>query len=430
LRIFNNVYPLLSSTLSMKMYLSSQDKETKEGVLVFKTNFNLLPLSLKILLLGVLLSHLAYYMVLPLLPIILKVLKGLTIIQIGTVLAVSSFSYQGGSVLGGFLADKIGRRLIITVGAFIKGLALVGFGLATTYSLLILVALLNGIGGGLNSPSTKAAIAALTSEEDHKTTVFSLRGIAANIGIGSAGLLTYFLIGQESVVVFYISASIFAVLAIISWLYVPVNCKEDECEKISLQTYKEVLRNKAFVIYSIMSIFVWGLYAQFALALPLRAESFMKNPTAVSLIWTFNSILVVLLQTSITNRVLERINPMNALAIGTTFIGIGISSLYFANHFALLIVSGVIFVIGEMILMPTIDVTITKLATVQLIGTYFGLANFIFGLGEGLGNFGGSRLLSLGIQTYLPWMSYFSLAVVVALVIYFIRNSRTMKGIF
>jgi MFS family permease len=309
---------------------------------VFKTNFKSLPLSLKILLLGVLLSHLAYYMVLPLLPIILKVLKGLTIIEIGTVLAVSSFSYQGGSVLGGFLADKIGRRLIITVGAFIKGMALVGFGLASTYSLLLLVALLNGMGGGLNSPSTKAAIAALTSEEDHKTTVFSLRGIAANIGIGSAGLLTYFLIGQESVIVFYISASLFALLGVISWLYVPANCNEGECEDISFHTYRDVLKNKAFVLYSVMSIFVWGLFAQFALALPLRAESFMENPTAVSLIWTFNSILVVLFQTSITNRLLKKMNPMNALALGTTFIGVGISSLYFANHFVLLIVSGVI----------------------------------------------------------------------------------------
>jgi MFS family permease len=397
---------------------------------MFKTNFNILPLSLKILLFGVLLSHLAYYIVLPLLPIILKVLKGLTIVQIGTVLAVSSFSYQGGSVLGGFLADKIGRRLIITMGAFIKGIALIGFGLAGTYPLLLVVALVNGFGGGLNSPSTKAAIAALASEEEHRTTVFSLRGMAASLGIGSAGLLTYFLIGEESVIVFYISATLFFVLGIISWLYVPINCGKGECEDISFQSYVDVFKNKAFVIFSIMSIFVWGLYAQFALALPLRAESFMENPTAVSLIWTFNSILVVVFQTTITNRVIKKLNPMNALALGTAFIGVGISSLYFANHFILLIVSGIIFIVGEMILMPTIDVTITQLGTAHLIGTYFGLANFVFGLGEGMGNFGGARLLSVGVQTYLPWISYLTIAVIVALFIYFIRNTKPMKNTF
>ncbi|MBM7661487.1 MFS family permease [Bacillus mesophilus] len=397
---------------------------------MFKSNFNTLPTALKILLLGVLLSHLAYYIVLPLLPIVLKVLKGLTIVQIGTVLAVSSFSYQGGSVIGGLLADKIGRRMIIVIGAFVKGVGLIGFAIAGTYPLLLMVAMINGLGGGLNSPSTKAAIAALASEGDHRTTVFSLRGIAANLGIASAGLLTYFLIGEESIIIFYISAGLFFVLGIISWLFVPANCGEGECEDITFQSYLEIFKNKAFVIYSIMSIFVWGLFAQFALALPLRAESFMDNPTAVSLVWTFNSILVVIFQTTITNRIIRKINPMNALALGTAFIGFGISSLYFANHFSLLIVSGVIFIIGEMILMPTIDITITQLGTAQLIGTYFGLANFIFGLGEGLGNFGGARLLSLGIQTYLPWISYLTVAVIVALVIYLIRNTKPMKSVF
>ncbi|WP_456277755.1 MFS transporter [Bacillus sp. AK128] len=397
---------------------------------MFKTDFKSLPRSLKILLFGVLLSHLAYYIVLPLLPIVLKVLKELTIVQIGTVLAVSSFSYQGGSVLGGLLADRIGRRMIIVIGAFVKGVGLIGFALAETYSLLLVVALINGLGGGLNSPSTKAAIAALASEGNHRTTVFSLRGIAANLGIASAGLLTYFLIGEESVIIFYISAGLFFVLGIISWLYVPANCGEGECEDITFQSYLEVFKNKAFVIYSIMSIFVWGLFAQFALALPLRAESFMQNPTAVSLIWTFNSILVVIFQTTITNRIIRKINPMNALALGTTFIGVGISSLYFANHFGLLIVSGVIFIVGEMILMPTIDITITQLGTAKLIGTYFGLANFVFGLGEGLGNFGGARLLSTGIQTYLPWVSYLTVAIIVALVIYLIRNTKPMKSVF
>ncbi|WP_246946139.1 MFS transporter [Bacillus pinisoli] len=397
---------------------------------MFKSNFNLLPVSLKILLLGVLLSHLAYYIVLPLLPIVLKVIKGLSIVEIGTVLAVSSFSYQGGSLLGGFLADKIGRRMIITVGALVKGIGLVGFALAGTYPLLLMVAVINGIGGGLNSPSTKAAIAALASEGDHRTTVFSIRGIAANFGIASAGLLTYFLIGDESVMIFYISAALFLILAIISWIYVPANCGEGECEDISFQSYVEVFKNKAFVLYSIMSIFVWGLYAQFALALPLRAESFLENPTVVSLIWTFNSILVVIFQTTITNRVIKKLNPMNALALGTTFIGLGISSLYFANHFSLLIVSGVIFVMGEMILMPTIDVTITRLGTAQLIGTYFGLSNFIFGLGEGLGNFGGARLLNIGIQTYLPWISYLTIALLVAVVIYIIRHTKPIRDVF
>ncbi|MFD1737721.1 MFS transporter [Bacillus salitolerans] len=170
------------------------------------------------------------------------------------------------------------------------------------------------------------------------------------------------------------------------------------------------------------------MYAQFALALPLRAESFMENPAAVSLVWTFNSILIVMFQTIITNKIIRRIKPMNSLALGTFFIGLGISSLYFANHFLILVICGMIFIMGEMILMPTIDITITRLGSAELIGTYFGLANFVFGLGEGIGNFSGSRLLNVGIQTYLPWITYFSVAVFVSIVIVlFKRDNQVQK---
>lgn len=63
--------------------------------------------------------------------------------------------------------------------------------------------LLSGLGVGLNAPSTKAAIAALASKEGNKTTAFSLRGIAANMGIAVAGLLTYFILGHPSLFFMY-----------------------------------------------------------------------------------------------------------------------------------------------------------------------------------------------------------------------------------
>ncbi|WP_207953201.1 hypothetical protein [Paenibacillus agricola] len=53
-------------------------------------------------------------------------------------------------------------------------------------------------------------------------------------------------------------------------------------------------------------------------------------------------------------------------------------------------------IIGEMLIMPTIDSTVSRLATAQMIGVFFGLAIFISGLGEGTGNYAGGRLLVSG----------------------------------
>lgn len=56
----------------------------------------------------------------------------------------------------------------------------------------------------------------------------------------------------------------------------------------------------------------------------------------------------------------------------------------------ILVVSGVILIIGEMLIMPTMDSTVSRFATAQMIGVFFGLANFISGL-EGAGNYAGGQ---------------------------------------
>nr|WP_295974404.1 MFS transporter [uncultured Bacillus sp.] len=157
--------------------------------------------SMFILMLGVLLSHLGTYMVVPILPIMLKIEAGLSLVQIGTVLATIAISFQFGSILGGFLADHIGRRFIICLGILIGAGELIGFVLFTTYWLLLLMAITIGAWNGLNAPSTKAAIAALASKEN-QTTAFSLSGIAANIGTATAGLIVFFLISVSLQIIF------------------------------------------------------------------------------------------------------------------------------------------------------------------------------------------------------------------------------------
>ena len=160
-------------------FLALVNHKSKKGCLMIVQDIKKLDRAMLILLLGVLLSHLGTYLVIPMLPIMLKIDADLSLAKIGMVLAANAISFQFGSLLGGFLADRIGRRFII------------GFGLFTIYGLLLVAALVTGLGNGLNAPSTKAAIAALASDEN-KTTAFSMRGIAANIGTASAGIIIFF----------------------------------------------------------------------------------------------------------------------------------------------------------------------------------------------------------------------------------------------
>lgn len=386
--------------------------------------FKQLDRSLLILLTGVLLTHIGTYMVLPMLPIILKTDAGLSVIQIGTILASIAIAFQVGSIVGGFLADRIGRRFIIALGALITAIGISGFGFIEGYFLLVLMAITMGIGTGLNAPSTKASIAALSSK-DNQTTAFSLRGIAANIGTAIAGLVVFFLITGASKLIFWIAGIIYLIVAIKSWILLPKNCGDASCPTIPKGAYKEVFKNKPYIVFSIASIFIWALYAQFSLALPLRATIVLPEPKNVALIWTINSAIVILAQSIITKRVIERIQPLSALGTGVLFIGAGIATLYFSQSFFHLAISAAIFVMGEMMILPTIDSTISQLSKAELIGLFFALSNVVSGLGEAGGKSIGGGLLELGGT--LPWVIYGGTGIILFIMIMLLKKWEPLK---
>lgn len=385
------------------------------------------------LLIGIFLLHLGNYMILPLLPIFLKVQKGLSITDIAIVLAVSPIAFQVGSILGGVLADRIGRRTIIGVGAWISAAAFIGYTVANTLWLFILMGLLSGLGIGLNAPATKAVIAEIASSDKNKTTAFSMRGIAANVGTATAGLLTFYVLGGASNFIFYTAAGMFVLLGGLSWFSLPKGCGEQACSNIALSSYFSIFRNKEFVMFSILSILLWSVYTQFALSMPLKAENVLPDPSRISLIWTINSFVVIILQTFISRWIIEKIHPYYSLSIGMIFLGAGLGSLYWSNNFYGFAISGVIFIIGEMLIVPTIDISISKFSAAQMVGVLFGVANLVSGIGESIGKFVGGYLLSQGTNTSIPWMTYGLTAAVVSglwiLLRLIYKNLRSASGI-
>lgn len=218
------------------------------------------------------------------------------------------------------------------------------------------------------------------------------------------------------------------VLALKSWFFLPKNCGDANCPVIPSGAYKEVFKNKPFIMFGVVSVVIWALYAQLALTLPLRATEVLPDPSNVALIWTINSGIVILAQNVMTGKVIQRLHPLTALAFGMLFIGFGVGSLYFATSFFHLVLSGAIFVVGEMLILPTIDSTISQLSTAGLIGLFFGLANVMSGLGEAGGNFIGGQLLQIGTEvSYLPWVVYGATGVALFLVVLLLKKWQPLE---
>lgn len=381
-----------------------------------------------VLLLGVLLVHLGFYMVLPIIPLYLSLHKGLSAAQIGIVLACTSFSFQGFSLIGGLLADRYGRRPLIVWGAWMRGLGLAGFALAEGIGSFIAMSLLSGAGAGFNAPSTKAAISDLASTDKAKTNAFSLRGVAANAGMCAAGVITYFLLGGASSYVFYFAGALFAVAGVLSRVFLPKRIGFPGKRPAGRQTARQ--SRLPFAVFAASLVLIWALYAQFALAVPLRASAVLSDPDAVSLIWTFNSLAVILLQTTVSRRILERTHPLFSLGMGVWLLGVGLGALHWAHSFAMLALCGLLFVVGEMMIMPSSDTAVAKFAGAAHGGLLFGLANFVYGLGEGLGNLVGGRLLETDMLSTLPWGVYAGFALLLGMWMITLRRWRPLGALW
>lgn len=385
---------------------------------------------LSTLLIAVCIMHLANFIIIPILPVILRIDKGLNPAQIGYLIGAGSLSFQVGSIGGGLISDKIGRKFTLVTGTIIEIIALVGFGLSNIYSFFLIFQILNGFGGGIFAPTIKAAIAEYANDsDDARTTAFSLRGMSANLGIAIGGLIPLVIIGLTFSTFFFIAAFFYLGLLLLS-LFIPNSCNEKQCGNTSTKRYITILKNKPFLVFSILSIFVWVIYAQLSLLLPLRATAIFKNAKAVGSIWTLTSIFVVLLQTSVAVRIIKKIHLFTSIVYGTIIMGFGIFLIGLSYTYFVLLLSAFIFIIGEMLITPTIDSITSVLANEKIICGYFSIANITYGLGTALGSFAGGKIISIyGINSLIPWFIILIFSLFIGLVVYIVGKTSLIKKV-
>jgi len=384
---------------------------------------------LSTLLMVVCIMHLANYIIIPIFPIILSIEKGFGPAQIGYLIGIGSIAFQVGSMIGGLISDKIGRKITLVTGSIIEIIALLGFGFSNTYAHFILFQILNGIGGGVFAPTIKAAIVEYTKDkENNTTTAFSLRGMSANLGIAIGGLIPFILIGLKFSTFFFISAFFYVGLLVFS-LFIPNSCEDNICGNTSIKRYISIFKNKPFILFSILTFFVWIIYAQFIILLPLRATAIFKNAKLVSSIWTISSIFVVLLQTFIATHIIQKFNLMTSIAYGALIMGAGMFLIGMSNTYVFLLLSAFIFITGEMLVTPTYDSITSELADKTVIGAYFSVANITYGLGVALGSSIGGKMISIyGINNLVPWLSIFVTSLIIAIIIYVISKKYEFKN--
>jgi EmrB/QacA subfamily drug resistance transporter len=97
-------------------------------------------------------------------------------------------TFGGGLLLGGRLADLLGRRRLFAIGLVVFGAASLAGGLATSGAVLIAARAVQGVGGALLAPAALSLVTTIFTEGAERNKAMGVWGAVAGSG-GAAGVL-------------------------------------------------------------------------------------------------------------------------------------------------------------------------------------------------------------------------------------------------
>jgi MFS family permease len=292
-------------------------------------------------------------------------------------LLLGSFSFFGfiGSILGGALADRFGRKGMVLFGLVFSALSSVAFGLVNEFYLFFILAVFVGLLSDIAGPAHQAMVADLLPEEQ-RAEGYSFLRIAVNLAWIIGPMIGGLLAGYSYLLLFVLDAISSLIVAGIVLLYITETKPEADSDAHqesfgkTLLGYKEVAKDGlflAFVVAMIFNLFAYGqiyntlsVFLRDVHAVPERGYGFLMSA---------NASLVVLAQFWVTSRMRGR-PPMLVMALGTAFYLVGLTMYGFVAAYGLFLAAMMLITIGEMIVLPTAQALAAKFAPEALRGRY------------------------------------------------------------
>jgi MFS family permease len=305
---------------------------------------------------------------------------------------IGAVFFMVSSYVGGHASDHFGRRPVMLVGWAGGGLYLLGFILADAsvplgLGYLACYALIGGLGASAGS----ALVADLVPPELHERAYASVR-IAANLGVTMGppvgGLLL--LLGWNAL---FVGGALFMSLAfVLAYRYLPsvgAYSPEGPPERGSLGV---IVRDRPFMFFMGSAILAWIVYVSYEVLLPV---SLVDSHGVDESVWGFLVIINPLLVTLFQMRVTRWASPIPAapklfgalLLMGLPFLLFSVSS---ALPLVMLVI--VVFVVGEMLWVPTSQTVVAGLAPEDVRGAYMGAFSGAAAVGFALAPFFGFQM--------------------------------------
>lgn len=360
------------------------------------------------ILFGTVFTRIASFMTLPFLALYLHRELNASPVDIGVTLGVAQLFATFGGIFGGYLTDKVGRKVIILLTIFVWSAVFFGFALFHSVPLFIVLSALNGLCRSFFEPSTQALMIDFTEKEKRRR-LFSVRYTAINVAGVIGPLLGVWISSLSSPAMpFIITGIMYALYGCV--LVILLNHfkmrQQMATERQNLfQMFKVVGADTKLLLLIAGGTLINLGWSQYDSTLPQLVNLSVEDGVQLfSILLVTNASIVLLLQLPI-SIYSEKISMLKSLVIGTCFFALGLILFNMATNWPFFIGAMVIFTIGEIFAFPMMNAMIEEIAPDTQKATYLG-ASQLKNIGGFIGPvFGGWLLI------HFPGEIYFVMAV-------------------
>lgn len=329
----------------------------------------------------------------------------------GLVLGLFGAGLALGSVVGGVLADRWGRRgtllishLFQAVTALITGLTFQSFWIAT-------LAALFGFWMGLGrAPFQATMVDVLGSSTRLKG--MNLNYWAINIGFSVAAILAGFLSSAPHFTVFALTAASQLATAILVFILIPETRPSFPSLSVKQSgSIMTVLRDRVFMTLVLLNTGLWAVIEACKL-IPIAMHQRGLDTADYGIVIAVNGVMIVLGQLFVP-RLISRRKRTHVLAAAGILVGLGMGAVAIAGTVPLLMLTVVIWTAGEMINAPVNGAFVADLSRPEMRGRYQGVASTSFSLAQFVAPVFGGLLLEYAPPATL-WIVLAAIGVAVA----------------
>lgn len=280
------------------------------------------------------------------------------------------------SLVGGVLADRVGRRVTLLIAQFAAAGLTAALGFASTPLLIAVLACAAGAAGSASRLVVQTVMADVVPPAD-RVRAFSLYYWAINVGFGVAAASAGFLSSHGYQWLFLVEAAAMLLSALVIATRLPETGTDpadtgEEAVEGKDTGLRAVLRDRPFLVAVGLSFLLIVVFQQAAVGLPVAMARDGLTAAQYGLVISLNGILIVALQLPLGRR-LERPDPGRLLVIASLLCagGFGLNAL--AGGATVYAVAVVVWTLGEIMHSPVNMGLIARLSPSAARGRYQGV---------------------------------------------------------